>query len=132
MKIKLTVLIAALVALLSIATPPFADSPAASDAKAVHYYVSLGDSLAASFQPDGDFGHGYAERVYAQLKAQDPTLRLVKLGCGGETTQSMLFGNPCGYPHGSQLAEAVSFLHAHSKFVQLVTTSFLATPVARS
>jgi lysophospholipase L1-like esterase len=45
----------------------------------------------------------------------------VKLGCGGETTHSMLFGNPCGYAHGSQLAEAVSFLHAHAKFVQLVT-----------
>jgi lysophospholipase L1-like esterase len=103
---------------LSIAAP---DSPAASDTHAVHYYVSLGDSLAASYQPNGDFTHGYAEQLFADLKAHDPTLRLVKLGCGGETTASMIFDNSCGYPHGSQLAEAVSFLHAHRQFVRLVT-----------
>lgn len=93
----------------------------ADDSRAVHYYLSLGDSLAASFQPNGDFGHGYAEQLYAQLKEEDPTLQLVKLGCGGETTHSMIFRNPCGYPHGSQLAEAVSFLHAHGQFVRLAT-----------
>ena len=103
---------------LSIAAP---DSPAASDTRAVHYYVSLGDSLAASYQPNGDFTHGYAEQLFADLKAHDPTLRLVKLGCGGETTARMIFDNSCGYPHGSQLAEAVSFLHAHRQFVRLVT-----------
>ena len=55
----------------------------------------------------------------------------MKLGCPGETTASMITPdlpfegrnahNPCQYPHGSQLAEAVSFLHAHQKFVALVT-----------
>jgi lysophospholipase L1-like esterase len=93
----------------------------ADDTNAVHYYVSLGDSLAASSQPNGDDIHGYAEQLYASLKATDPKLKLVKLGCGGETTASMIFSNPCGYPHGSQLDEAVSFLHAHSEFVSLVT-----------
>lgn len=29
--------------------------------------------------------------------------------------------NPCQYPHGSQLAEAVNFIHAHRQFVRLVT-----------
>jgi lysophospholipase L1-like esterase len=110
-------LVAALVtAALAAAAPAYTD-----DANAVHYYLSLGDSLAASFQPNGDSGHGYAEQVYVQRKAQDPTLRLVKLGCGGETTHSMIFANPCGYSHGSQLAEAASFLHAHARFVTLVT-----------
>jgi lysophospholipase L1-like esterase len=99
---------------LSIAT---ADDPS----HAVHYYLSLGDSLAASSQPNGDVTHGYAEQLYASLKATDPKLELVKLGCGGETTASMIFHNPCGYPHGSQLDEAVSFLHAHRQFVSLVT-----------
>jgi lysophospholipase L1-like esterase len=103
----------------------------ADDSSAVHYYVSLGDSLAQSFQPPSDFSHGYAEQLYATLKAQDPTLQLVKLGCGGETTESMI--RPylpfegrgarffCNYPHGSQLAEAINFLAAHRQFVRLVT-----------
>src|SRR5436190_9058863 len=106
-----------------------ADSPGASDVGALHYYVSLGDSLAASEQPNGDFGHGYAEQLFAKLNANDPTLRLVKLGCSGETTHSMIFRNPCGYPHGSQLAEAISFLHAHRQFVRLVTIDIGADDV---
>src|SRR4029450_921851 len=46
----------------SIAT---ADDPS----HAVHYYVALGDSLAEGFQPNGDFGHGYADQLYAALEA---------------------------------------------------------------
>jgi lysophospholipase L1-like esterase len=118
----------------SIAT---ADDPRASDPNAVHYYVSLGNSLAASFQPNGDDTHGYAEQLYASLVAADPKLELVKLGCGGESTVSMRFGSQdpsvvlsCGtpryykhvlYPKGTQLAEAVSFLQAHKDKVALVT-----------
>jgi len=109
----------------------FAAPSGADNSNAVHYYVSLGDSLAQSFQPPFDFSHGYAEQLYATLKEQDPTLKLVKLGCGGETTESMI--RPylpfegrgarffCNYPHGSQLAEAVNFLSAHRQFVSLVT-----------
>jgi lysophospholipase L1-like esterase len=106
-----------------------AESPGSSDVNALHYYVSLGDSLAASEQPNGDFRHGYAEQLFAKLKANDPTLRLVKLGCSGETTNSMIFRNPCGYSHGSQLAQAVSFLHAHSQLVRLVTIDIGADDV---
>jgi hypothetical protein len=37
-------------------------------------------------------------------------LRLVKLGCGGETTRTMVVGAPwCGFPAGSQLAQAERF-----------------------
>ena len=92
MKARLTLVAALVVAALAAAAPAQAD-----DSNAVHYYVSLGDSLAASFQPNGDVGHGYAEQLYAHLKERDRTLRLVKLGCGGETTHSMIFSNPCGY-----------------------------------
>jgi lysophospholipase L1-like esterase len=63
-------------------------------------------------------------------------LQLVKLGCGGESTTSMLYGSQdpsvaasCGppsfyrqtYPHRTQLAEAVAFLEAHRRFISLVT-----------
>jgi lysophospholipase L1-like esterase len=100
------------------------------------YYISLGDSLAASTQPTGDFQHGYAEQLYAELREQDSGLKLVKLGCGGESTTSMLYGSQdpavaksCGppifylrtYPHKTQLAEAIAFLKAHRQSVSLVT-----------
>jgi lysophospholipase L1-like esterase len=119
----------------------------ADDTNAVHYYVSLGNSLAASFQPNGDDTHGYAEQLYASLVAADPKLELVKLGCGGESTVSMRFGSQdptvvlsCGtpryykhvlYPKGTQLAEAVSFLQAHKDKVALVTIDIGANDLFR-
>jgi lysophospholipase L1-like esterase len=129
-----TVLISAFVAFVSGARPGLA----ASAASAVHYYVALGDSLAEGYQPNGDVGHGYADQLYAELEAVDPTLQLENLACGGETTSSMISGvKPwrglgsryfCGYrarsaqlAHGSQLADAVAFLHAHRGFVSLIT-----------
>jgi lysophospholipase L1-like esterase len=88
------------------------------------YYLALGDSLARSAQPNGDFQHGYTEQLLARLQAQDPSLRLVKLGCGGATTTDMVYGSSdpsCAFPHKTQLAEAASFLQAHRRSVSLVT-----------
>ncbi len=53
----------------------------ANAAGGAHYYLALGDSLARSAQPNGDFQHGYADQLLALLQQQDPSLRLVKLGC---------------------------------------------------
>jgi hypothetical protein len=80
--------------LCAVVTAPAATlTPAArADDSATIYYLSLGDSLAASFQPNGDLTDGYAEQLYASLVADQPKLRLVKLGCGGESTASMRFG----------------------------------------
>jgi lysophospholipase L1-like esterase len=105
------------------------------------YYVSLGDSLAAGVQPTGpppqqETDEGYADQLHAILREDAPKLRLVKLGCPGESTTSMRFGSQslsftfsCGtpeyyrhrFPHETQLAEAVAFLHAHKDKVALVT-----------
>jgi lysophospholipase L1-like esterase len=99
----------------------------ASDDHAKLYYVSVGDSLAAGVQPIGDpenlyrTANGYAEQLLAIGRARLPKLSLVKLGCPGETTASMIGGGICSYPHGSQLDEAVSFLHAHRNHVAFVT-----------
>ncbi len=96
----------------------------ASAATGAHYYLALGDSLARSAQPNGDYQHGYAEQLLALLQQQDPSLRLVKLACGGATTTDMIYGSDdpsCAFPHKTQLAEAVAFLEAHRKFVSLVT-----------
>jgi hypothetical protein len=72
-KPRVSILIALCLAVLTGAPSALADSTA-SEASATHYYVSLGDSLAASFQPNGDFEHGYAEQLYAHLNAADPKL----------------------------------------------------------
>jgi lysophospholipase L1-like esterase len=145
-KRKLATIAVALAAALAIA-PRAAAGPAATlaagaradDASAIHYYVALGDSLAEGDQPNGEVGQGYADQLYAALKTDDHTLQLENLACGGETTSSMINGvEPTGrlgsryfcappgprrerLAHGSQLADAVAFLRAHSQFVSLIT-----------
>jgi len=64
---------------------------------------------------------GYPDQVYAALRPRHPGLRLVKLGCPGETTGTMINGGICRYPGGSQLAAAVGFLRAHRGHMFLVT-----------
>jgi lysophospholipase L1-like esterase len=93
------------------------------------YYLSLGDSLAQGMQPDAagltvDTDEGYADQLYAIEKRRIPGLKLVKLGCGGETTTSFLTGkgnsgdalllgcNPAG---GSQMVAAERFLRKHRR-----------------
>jgi lysophospholipase L1-like esterase len=114
---------------------------------ATHYYLALGDSLAVSAQPNGDFTHGYAEQLHSMLASDDPKLELKKLGCGGESSVSMRFGSQlpsvvlsCGSPHfyknvlfakGTQLAEAESFLEAHKGKVALITIDIGANDLQR-
>ena len=130
MKLRFLVTICALL----LAVSPAGAAAAATEAAPV-YYVSLGDSLAAGTQPPEPANlftnQGYADQLAADLRLRMPTLQLVKLGCPGETTASMITPDlplegrnahkACQYPHGSQLAEAVSFLHAHQRSVALVT-----------
>ena len=66
-------------------------------------------------------GDGYPDQVYAALHPSRPGLKLVKLGCPGETTISMINGGICRYQGGSQLAAAVAFLQAHRGRVLLVS-----------
>ena len=124
---RLVTILAASVITLALTGPALA-APGRSGDHAVMYYLSLGDSLAAGQQPIGDpnNGHrtslGYADQLYAMALAKFPTLQHVKLGCtGGETTATFIDGGVCDYRHGSQLDEAVSFLHAHRNFVAFVT-----------
>jgi lysophospholipase L1-like esterase len=90
------------------------------------YYLALGDSLSRGVQPNAagtnvETAQGYPNLVYARLARGNPVLRLVQLGCPGETTQTMTHGGICRYPGGSQLAAAVAFLRAHRGHVRLVT-----------
>jgi lysophospholipase L1-like esterase len=82
-----------------------------SAAPADPVYLALGDSLAASFQPNGDLRSGYAEQLFQLQQAEIPDLRLKKLACPGATTRTMDVPIArCPYPAGSQLDQAVSVL----------------------
>src|SRR5262249_38307752 len=72
---------------------------------------------------------GYADDLFAAAHARFPSLRLVKLGCPGESTGTMIHSGICSYPHGSQLAEATNFLHAHHKFVAFVTIDLASNDI---
>jgi lysophospholipase L1-like esterase len=90
------------------------------------YYLALGDSLSRGVQPDAagasvPTADGYADQLYALLRRHERGLRLVKLGCKGETTSTMIDGGLCRYPAGSQLATALRFLRAHRARVSLIT-----------
>ncbi|QMU80661.1 SGNH/GDSL hydrolase family protein [Streptacidiphilus sp. PB12-B1b] len=96
------------------------------------YYVSLGDSLAAGYQPNagGNTDESYTDQLYARLRKHDPNLVHVKLGCSGETTQTMISGGICSYAGASsQLDAAVKFLDAHKGQVSYVTLDIGANDV---
>jgi lysophospholipase L1-like esterase len=101
---------------------------------AASYYLALGDSLSRGVQPDPagtsvETAQGYPDLVYAQLARDHPGLRLVQLGCPGETTATMVHGGSCRYRGGSQLAAATAFLRAHRRHVLLVTIDLGADDV---
>jgi lysophospholipase L1-like esterase len=90
------------------------------------YYLALGDSLSQGVQPDPSGAsvmtrRGYADQLYAALRGHRPRLRLVKLGCPGETTATMINGGICRYPGGSQLTAAIRFIQAHRARLSLIT-----------
>jgi lysophospholipase L1-like esterase len=105
---------------------------AAPAAAAPTYYLALGDSLAAGTLPPALFTkHGYADQLLALLRKDEPSLRLVNLGCPGETSVSLIDGGGCPYEHGTQLAEAIAFLKAHPRSTSLVTIDIGANDVLR-
>jgi lysophospholipase L1-like esterase len=121
-------------------------APAIATARAAHaaadgrgeYYLALGDSLAQGVQPAPGTGvstptdQGYVDDLFANYQAGfHGSLQLVKLGCPGETTTSMLTGtgSPCSYPAGSQLAAALDFIRGHRPRIALITVDIGANDV---
>lgn len=106
-------------------------------AQAGHYYVSIGDSYAAGFQPTGPHGkghdttNGYAYQVAQLAKARGYHLTVVNFGCDGATTASVLDEKGCKhrapggptYPDETQAGAAEQFLSGHRGQVDLVTVS---------
>ena len=109
------------------------------------YYLALGDSLSVGVQPDQtgkslETDQGYANQLFTIEQKHVPHLKLVKLGCPGDTTESMLTGHGnetnakffhCDRSGGSQLSAAERFLRAHHQRgeVPLVTIDIGANDV---
>jgi len=87
------------------------------------YYLALGDSLAAGFQPGKGETRGYVGDLWRRIREQIPALGLRNVSCAGETSRSMITGehSPCHYSAGSQLDAAVAFLGAHTGEVAFIT-----------
>jgi lysophospholipase L1-like esterase len=90
------------------------------------YYLDVGGSGSVGFQPTlakphGEpTGSGYADDLAGRLASRWPGLTLVRIGCPGTTTETMLEGGGhCTYANGSQLATALAFLHTHPSTVLL-------------
>ena len=133
-----TAAVAALL-LVPVAGASAAERPNRSPAGPV-YYLSLGDSLAQGVQPNSTgtsvmTDRGYANDLYTLYRRSDPRLQLVKLGCPGETTGSMISGGVCPasayrpFHAKDQLDAAVHFLTAHRSQVVLVTLDIGANNV---
>jgi lysophospholipase L1-like esterase len=123
-------------AVLAVAATAVAGCSAPAKPAPAAYYLALGDSLSQGVQPDAagasvETPHGYPELVYARLRRSHPGLRLVRLGCPGETTTTMMRGGLCRYRAGSQLAAATAFLRAHRRHVVLVTIDIGANDAER-
>ena len=110
-------------------------------AAAPHYYLALGDSLSQGVQPNAagaslETNEGYVDQLAARL----PSLTVVKMGCPGDTTGSMLTGHgnakaaaifQCVRTGGSQLKAAELFLRDHhgAGEVPLITVDIGANDV---
>lgn len=111
--------------------------PSAAQARAkTTYLVALGDSWAQGYQAFGPnnsdvvTNQGFNDRLYKVLRRSHPGLKLVKLGCGGATTDSMINGTkPCveHLPYRSksrrtsQLTYAADFIRHHRSQIAYVT-----------
>jgi lysophospholipase L1-like esterase len=128
------VIIPLILSVFLLSTSAIARSPKAVENTPV-YYLSLGTSLAADVQADPETGESIVTDVsypgiLAEALGEDiKKLRHVNLGCPGETSDSFVHGGKCGYAHGSQLDEALNFLHAHGKFTGLITIDLGANDI---
>lgn len=131
---------ALIVTLLAVVSFGLGTSPAAADrtetppgaAHATGWYLALGDSLAAGYQPGAplDLQGGYVGDVLDAIRDDAPKTKLRNLACPGEDSAEMINGGGgCSYEEGSQLADALVFLGAHTATTRLITLTMGANDV---
>lgn len=100
------------------------------------YYVSVGDSYAAGYQPTGAHRgsttrNGFAYQVVTDAETDGRHLTLVNFACAGATTSSVLHAKGCerrllgpgaaAYGPKTQVGAAEDFLRAHRGHIALIT-----------
>ena len=100
------------------------------------YYVSIGDSYAAGYRPDGPergstSRDGFAYQVADSLQQHGSHWKLVNFGCSGESAHGMAFDRGCvlgarapdgaEYPYDPQFVAAGKFIAEHHDRIGLVT-----------
>lgn len=127
-------------------TPVSPSAAGTSHAPAQEYYLSLGDSYAAGYQPLPTGGAhttraGFPYQVVTDAKAKGYDYTLVNLACSGATTTSLLQTPGCdrsllgpgapSYDGRTQADVAQRFLTAHRGHVGLVTISIGGNDILR-
>jgi lysophospholipase L1-like esterase len=110
------------------------------------FYVSIGDSYAAGYEPTGPkSGHttrnGFAYLVADRGKVGGKGLTLVNFACAGATTASVLHQLGCGpgrlgpgavnYPTQTQAQAALAFIKQHRAEVGLITVIISGNDVTK-
>jgi lysophospholipase L1-like esterase len=109
------------------------------------FYVSIGDSYAAGYQPSatGNIGTtsttGFVYRLAAEATVNGKKLTVVNFACAGATTTSVLQQKGCGpgglgpgavnYPDTTQAKAATEFIAAHRQDIGLITVSISGNDV---
>jgi lysophospholipase L1-like esterase len=124
---------ATVVTTIAIAAPATASLPKGAD-----YYVSVGDSYAAGYQPiasamHGKDTHGFAYQVPGLARSKGYDLVLRSFGCDGATTSTVLHQKGCklvspgpdtaDYAGQTQAEAAERFISGHKNRIGLITVS---------
>lgn len=114
------------IVLATVAATAVATGPALADPgdNATQWYLALGDSVSAGLQPGTgtDRTGAFTGQVLAAVQQDAPKTGLRNLACEeSETSPEMISGGDCSYEEGSQLAQALVFLRAHSETTGLIT-----------
>ncbi|MEI6793438.1 MAG: GDSL-type esterase/lipase family protein [Actinomycetes bacterium] len=127
-KLTIPTLMIALLASLALAQTAGAAAPPQK------FYVSLGDSYAAGYQPGlGTTRNGFVYQVPGLVKSRGYNLKVVNFACAGATTTSLMQQVGCvkaalgpdsrPYPTDTQIGAATKFIKANRSKIGLITVS---------
>jgi lysophospholipase L1-like esterase len=123
---------------LVLATPVPSGAAQTTSPRGIEYYVSLGDSYAAGYQPVASAAAhhdtaGFAYQIVRLARVKGYRFSLRNFACGGDTSTSLMEMKGCpvsapgpnsvSYPSLSQAAAADRFVARHRRQIGLITVS---------